>query len=398
MHTMSMAESAYHLPTLTRPAHAYMQPRMSTAVEAYLYDQSRLFGEFSCCIDSDDEDFEQGVVLPGEAKRQSCADTDGNSSYYACGDPGSCMKYHNTRSRNNASCRATREVPLTYKMCFSNNDARNRIISAKMFVEEPVFIHDMNHFCGDDGDNDSSSSGGNSTGDSSTTTTTTTTTDTCISRSDAGSSALLSAHRHNRVEKLSAKTQKQQHGNACDENSCNDGGCDDLLQDRSTSTSDDDEDSDQDMRKKTFGSNKMETEQDRSMDWNAHNSKKRGCVNVRGKKRCFTVSKGHGQLTRNKFKPHVRTMLDEAMLDKLIHPQDWLRANALPNHKYTPKQIVLMQRTGLSELQMRHYMHNNARKAKRLFAIMQERGEIPVAPVMPRKLTDVKERRGNRKQ
>jgi hypothetical protein len=96
------------------------------------------------------------------------------------------------------------------------------------------------------------------------------------------------------------------------------------------------------------------------------------------KKRCFTVSKGNGNLSRTKYKPHVKKMLDEAMMDKLVHKEDWLRKNAPRGQKYTPKQADLMRRTALTALQIRHYMHNNARKAKRLFAIMQTN-----APSMP---------------
>ena len=63
-------------------------------------------------------------------------------------------------------------------------------------------------------------------------------------------------------------------------------------------------------------------------------------------------------------------MLDEALIDKLLNPEDWRCANAPKPLKNTPKQAELMNKTGLCPKQIRYYMHNNARKGKRIVEIL----------------------------
>ena len=65
-------------------------------------------------------------------------------------------------------------------------------------------------------------------------------------------------------------------------------------------------------------------------------------------------------------------MLDEALMDKFLNPEDWRCANAQKPLKYMPKQIDLMNKTGLCPRQIRYYMHNNARKGKRMAEILME--------------------------
>jgi hypothetical protein len=97
----------------------------------------------------------------------------------------------------------------------------------------------------------------------------------------------------------------------------------------------------------------------------------------KNKKRIYTVSKGISHLSSGRYKPHIKKMLDEAMIDKIVNPHDWLRVYAPPGEKFTAKQTALMERTGLSALQIRHYMHNNSRKAKRILAKMVDDGWKP---------------------
>ena len=65
-----------------------------------------------------------------------------------------------------------------------------------------------------------------------------------------------------------------------------------------------------------------------------------------------------------RFPPDVKALLDEALLDRFLNPEDWLCANAPQGMRYMPKCVDLMQRTGLTAQQIRGYMHNNARKGK----------------------------------
>ena len=53
----------------------------------------------------------------------------------------------------------------------------------------------------------------------------------------------------------------------------------------------------------------------------------------------------------------------------MLYPDSWLMAYAPKGAKYPEKFEDTMLRTGLNSRQLRYYMHNNARKGKRLAAI-----------------------------
>jgi hypothetical protein len=67
-----------------------------------------------------------------------------------------------------------------------------------------------------------------------------------------------------------------------------------------------------------------------------------------------------------RYSPRIKAILEDALLDRTLNPQDWLKTNAPKHLMYAQKQVDLMEKTGLSVVQIRHYMHNNARKGKRI--------------------------------
>jgi hypothetical protein len=69
---------------------------------------------------------------------------------------------------------------------------------------------------------------------------------------------------------------------------------------------------------------------------------------------------------KNRYTLEVKRMLEEALLDRALNPKEWLCANAAPNMKYAQKFFDLMHNTGLSPAEVRQYLHNNARKAKKM--------------------------------
>lgn len=69
---------------------------------------------------------------------------------------------------------------------------------------------------------------------------------------------------------------------------------------------------------------------------------------------------------RCRFPREKQLLLDEALLDRMLNPKEWLCAFAPEDMKYTHKFTALMKGTGLSAAQVRRYMHNNARKGKKL--------------------------------
>jgi hypothetical protein len=62
----------------------------------------------------------------------------------------------------------------------------------------------------------------------------------------------------------------------------------------------------------------------------------------------------------------VQGVLNEALMEKTLNPEGWLCAHAGSNSKYPLKYEQLMARTGLTGPQIRVFMHNNARKGRRM--------------------------------
>jgi hypothetical protein len=99
-----------------------------------------------------------------------------------------------------------------------------------------------------------------------------------------------------------------------------------------------------------------------------------------------------------RYSARIKAMLDEALLDKVRNPADWLIANAPEGHQFTLKQMDLMERTGLTALQIRHYMHNNARRGRRIVGMMmaamdetaacqqQQQLPAPMSKIMKKKI------------
>jgi hypothetical protein len=79
------------------------------------------------------------------------------------------------------------------------------------------------------------------------------------------------------------------------------------------------------------------------------------------------------------FPKRLLVFLTEALLDRTLNPNDWLCAYAPDNMRYTKKFTDLMENTGLSPAQLRRYMHNNARKGKKMVADAKAR-DVASAP------------------
>lgn len=90
-----------------------------------------------------------------------------------------------------------------------------------------------------------------------------------------------------------------------------------------------------------------------------------------------TIRKGRRE--RHMFPKRLLVFLTEALLDRTLNPNDWLCAYAPDNMRYTKKFTDLMENTGLSPAQLRRYMHNNARKGKKMVADAKAR-DVASAP------------------
>jgi hypothetical protein len=295
-----------------------------------------------------------------------------------------------------------REMPLTYQLCFGDDELHRTIVS-KMFVEEPVLIWDTRDFYGEfDAQEDMNqerdaleaacvyADGKGS----------------CSGRDEDSDSKVSSEESTDKPMSI-ASNRKRVFSNEDD-----DDGTDTewtmrmkstpTLRRRKLATSDDacnNSRAKKGARKRTHAAGQQVMRTDTSVhvtfQQSTANSLSSGakCCEVRTeeplgfheasgkrkkmKKRVYTVSKGISHLSSGRYKPHVKKMLDEAMIDKIVNPHDWLRVYARPGEKFTAKQTALMERTGLSALQIRHYMHNNSRKAKRIFANMVAEGWQP---------------------
>lgn len=75
---------------------------------------------------------------------------------------------------------------------------------------------------------------------------------------------------------------------------------------------------------------------------------------------------------RKRFPPHIKQWLDDALLSRTLFPDQWMCAGNPKLTKFMPKVVELSERTGLSPQQIRNYMHNNARKGRRLAMIHSE--------------------------
>jgi hypothetical protein len=289
--------------------------------------------DLQCCVGSDDEDVELSVKRKYTRHRR--------------GSP----RAHNTRGRlKRIEEQMEREKLLTYQLIFGDDNLHKSIMS-KMFVEEPVLIWDMTNLYGDpflDAACEFADEQGS-----------------LISDDDSESHEVSSSLDHV-MDESSLEDSVNSHK-----------GCiksDNELPDWKAHMQSVPQVRRQNMKRK--GSKVPDDKEDSHTE-----SARRKKI----KRRVYTVSKGIGHLSSGRYKPHIKIMLDEAMLDKLSNPHDWLIQYAPPGQKYTSKQVDLMDRTGLSAVQIRHYMHNNARKAKRMFQILQDNGYQPVQPKSGRK-------------
>lgn len=77
-------------------------------------------------------------------------------------------------------------------------------------------------------------------------------------------------------------------------------------------------------------------------------------------------------MSSRNYSAHIRAMLEEALMDKFLNPDDWKRKRAAKYNRNVPKKLDIMLRTGLSGRQVQQYMHNHAPKGKRLVQAMMD--------------------------
>lgn len=83
-----------------------------------------------------------------------------------------------------------------------------------------------------------------------------------------------------------------------------------------------------------------------------------------------SLSLATGRRKRVIFPPHIKRILDAAMCDRVVHPMDWkCRNHPRQTENVPPKVQALVSQTGLTVRQIRHYMHNNCRKARKLMGM-----------------------------
>lgn len=85
--------------------------------------------------------------------------------------------------------------------------------------------------------------------------------------------------------------------------------------------------------------------------------------------------KRRGRKSRTRFPEYVKMCLDDALKDRFANPSEWTCRSNRHLTKVLPKMIALCEKTGLTPKQIRNYMHNNARKGKRLAMLSDERGK-----------------------
>lgn len=93
-------------------------------------------------------------------------------------------------------------------------------------------------------------------------------------------------------------------------------------------------------------------------------------------KKRFTLTKGHNK-AMPKFRhlpKKVQQHINWAVKDKTLHRSHWLMVKSSNGTRRYPKKFeAAMKKTGLFADELRYYMHNNARKGKRLAATMDSK-------------------------
>lgn len=80
---------------------------------------------------------------------------------------------------------------------------------------------------------------------------------------------------------------------------------------------------------------------------------------------------------RKRFPAHIKKRLDDALLDRTLFPDRWMCAENSRLTRFMPKVVELSATTGLTPVQIRNYMHNNARKGRRMARLHLEGQQEP---------------------
>lgn len=88
------------------------------------------------------------------------------------------------------------------------------------------------------------------------------------------------------------------------------------------------------------------------------------------KKACLSKALEPNKYKRTVYAESVKRLLEEAMIDKAMHPEEWICVRSPHMTKYMPKVVSLCTATGLSPRQIRDYMHNCARRQRNIVASM----------------------------